>query len=99
MAVISGTPKTVLPKIRRILETLRPSVFGFFATQGPVSFEDRITNIRLLGKEVLPAVREYGKELGLLDPFEREPGARPYTPGTQREPLVSLSRSRSAAAS
>jgi len=61
MAVISGTPKTVLPKIRRILETLRTSVFGFFATQGPVNFEDRMTNIRLLGQEVLPAVREYGK--------------------------------------
>jgi len=98
MAVISGTPKTVLPKIRRILETLRPSVFGFFATQGPVTFEDRMTNIRLLGQEVLPAVREYGRELGLLDPFEREPGSRPFVAGTQREPLVSLPRSRSAAA-
>jgi len=97
MAVISGTPKTVLPKIRRILETLRPSVFGFFATQGPVSLEDRMTNIRLLGQEVLPVVREYGRELGLVDPFEREPGSRPYTPGTEREPLVSL-KSRPAAA-
>ncbi|HZP46081.1 MAG TPA: LLM class flavin-dependent oxidoreductase [Candidatus Binataceae bacterium] len=90
MAVISGTPKTVLPKIRRILETLRPSVFGFFATQGPVSFEDRMTSIRLLGTEVLPAVREMGRELGLTDPFEREPGSRPYIPGTTREPVVSL---------
>ena len=57
-----------------------------------------MTNIRLLGQEVLPAVREYGKELGLLDPFEREPGARPYVAGTQREPLVSVPKSRSAAA-
>jgi alkanesulfonate monooxygenase SsuD/methylene tetrahydromethanopterin reductase-like flavin-dependent oxidoreductase (luciferase family) len=98
MAVISGTPKTVLPKIRRILETLRPSVFGYFATQGPVSLEDRMTNIRLLGQEVLPVVQEYAKELGLFDPFEREPGSRPYLPGTQRDPLVSLKPSRSAAA-
>ncbi len=90
MAVIAGTPKTVLPKIRRILETLRPSVFGFFATQGPLSFEDRMTSIKLIGQEVLPAVREMGRELGLVDPFEREPGTRPYTPGTAREPLVSL---------
>jgi len=90
MAVIAGTPRTVLPKIRRILETLRPSVFGFFATQGPVSLEDRMTNIRMLGQEVLPAVREMGKELGLVDPFEREPGSRQYIPGTAREPLVSL---------
>ena len=90
MAVVAGTPKSVLPKIRRILETLRPSVFGFFASQGPVSFADRMTNIRLLGQEVLPAVREMGKELGLVDPFQREPGSRPYIAGTQREPLVSL---------
>ncbi|MGH7837517.1 MAG: LLM class flavin-dependent oxidoreductase, partial [Candidatus Binataceae bacterium] len=98
MAVVAGTPKSVLPKIRRILETLRPSVFGFFASQGPVSFEDRMTNIRLLGQEVLPAVREMGKELGLVDPFQREPGSRPYVPGTQREPLVTL-KARAAAPS
>ena len=96
MAVIAGTPKTVLPKIRRILETLRPSVFGFFASQGPVSFEDRMTSIRLLGQEVLPAVREMGKELGLVDPFEREPGSRPHLVGTQRDPVVSLRASANA---
>jgi hypothetical protein len=96
MAVIAGTPRTILPKIRRILETLRPSVFGFFATQGPVSLEDRMTNIRMLGQEVLPAVREMGKELGLVDPFEREPGSRPYIAGTAREPLVSLKHAASA---
>ena len=45
-----------------------------FQSQGPVSFEDRMTSIRLLGQEVLPAVREIGKELGILDPFERKPG-------------------------
>ena len=96
MAIISGTPKTVLPKIRRILETLGPSVFGFFSTQGPVSFEDRMTSIRLIGQEVLPAVREMGKELGLFDPFEREPGSRQYIQGTTREPVVSLRHAASA---
>jgi len=44
----------------------------------------------LLGQEVLPAVREIGKELSLSDPFEREPGHRPYTPGAARAQLVSL---------
>jgi hypothetical protein len=29
-----------------------------------------MTCIRLLGQEVLPAIREYAKELGLKDPFE-----------------------------
>jgi hypothetical protein len=90
LQIIAGTPKTVIPKLRRILEVLRPGVFGIFQSQGPVSFEDRMTSIRLLGQEVLPAVREISKELGILDPFERAPGSRPYTSGTQREQLVSL---------
>jgi alkanesulfonate monooxygenase SsuD/methylene tetrahydromethanopterin reductase-like flavin-dependent oxidoreductase (luciferase family) len=90
MQIIAGTPKTVIPKIRRILEVLRPGTLGFFSSQGPVSFEDRMTNIRLLGQEVLPAVREYAKELGLLDPFERRPGSRPFAAGSKREPLVDL---------
>jgi len=90
LQIIAGTPKSVLPKIRKILETLRPGTFGVFQSQGPVSFEDRMTSIRLLGQEVLPAVREIGKELGILDPFERAPGSRPYTAGTKREELVSL---------
>ena len=36
-----------------------------------------MTCLRLLGTEVLPAVREIGKELGLKDPFEVRPGSRP----------------------
>ena len=90
LQIITGTPKTVIPKLRRILEVLRPGTFGVFQSQGPVSLEDRMTSIRLLGQEVLPAVREIGKELGIQDPFERQPGSRPYTTGTQRDQLVSL---------
>jgi alkanesulfonate monooxygenase SsuD/methylene tetrahydromethanopterin reductase-like flavin-dependent oxidoreductase (luciferase family) len=90
LQIIAGTPKTVIPKIRKIFEVLRPGTFGVFQSQGPVSFEDRMTSIRLLGQEVLPALREIGKELGLVDGFERTPGMRPYTEGTQRDELVSL---------
>jgi hypothetical protein len=35
-----------------------------------VSDEDSRTCIRLLGQEVLPALRDMGKELGLWSPFE-----------------------------
>jgi alkanesulfonate monooxygenase SsuD/methylene tetrahydromethanopterin reductase-like flavin-dependent oxidoreductase (luciferase family) len=90
LQIIAGTPKSVIPKLRTILEVLRPGTFGIFQSQGPVSFEDRMTSIRLLGQDVLPAVREIGKELGLIDGFERQPGQRPYTPGTARPQLVSL---------
>ena len=76
--------------MRRVLEVVRPGIFGVFQSQGPVSFADRMNSIRLLGQEVLPAVREFGKELGLVDPYERTPGSRPYTTGTQRDQLISL---------
>jgi alkanesulfonate monooxygenase SsuD/methylene tetrahydromethanopterin reductase-like flavin-dependent oxidoreductase (luciferase family) len=68
--IIAGTPKTVIPKIRRLLEETRPSIVGFWASDGFVSAADSRTCIRLLGQEVLPAVREIGKELGLWSPFE-----------------------------
>src|SRR5499425_1430874 len=70
--IIAGTPKTVIPKLRRLLEETRPSIVGFWASDGFVSSEDTKTCVRLLGQEVLPALREIGKELKLLSPFEAE---------------------------
>jgi alkanesulfonate monooxygenase SsuD/methylene tetrahydromethanopterin reductase-like flavin-dependent oxidoreductase (luciferase family) len=68
--IIAGTPKTVIPRLRRLLEETRPSIVGFWASDGFVSDADSRTCIRLLGEEVLPAVREIGNGLGLADPFE-----------------------------
>ena len=68
--IIYGTPKTVIPKIRHLLEETRPSILGFWAADGFVSDADTKTCIRLYGQEVLPAVRDIGKELGLWSPFE-----------------------------
>ena len=68
--VFFGTPKTVIPKLRRVLEETRPSIYGIWGNDGSVSNADARTCIRLLGQEVMPAMREIGKELGLNDPFE-----------------------------
>jgi alkanesulfonate monooxygenase SsuD/methylene tetrahydromethanopterin reductase-like flavin-dependent oxidoreductase (luciferase family) len=68
--VFFGTPKTVIPKLRRVLEETRPSIYGIWGNDGTVSNEDARTCIRLLGQEVMPAMREIGNELGLKDPFE-----------------------------
>jgi alkanesulfonate monooxygenase SsuD/methylene tetrahydromethanopterin reductase-like flavin-dependent oxidoreductase (luciferase family) len=68
--IVAGTPRTVIPKLRRLLEETRPSIMGFWASDGFVSSEDAKTCIRLLGQEVLPALRDIGKELGLWSPFE-----------------------------
>jgi alkanesulfonate monooxygenase SsuD/methylene tetrahydromethanopterin reductase-like flavin-dependent oxidoreductase (luciferase family) len=68
--IIAGTPKTVVPKVKRLLEETRPSILAFWASDGFVSHQDAMTCIRLMGQEVLPAVREIGKELKLWSPFE-----------------------------
>jgi len=87
--IIAGTPKTVLPKFRRLLEETRPSIVGLWAADGFVSDADTRTCIRLLGQEVLPAIREMGKELGLASPFEANaPVSIRYDEGPGTEPAV-----------
>ena len=38
-----------------------------------MSHEDQMRSLKLMGEEVLPAVREIGDELGLSSPFEVDP--------------------------
>jgi alkanesulfonate monooxygenase SsuD/methylene tetrahydromethanopterin reductase-like flavin-dependent oxidoreductase (luciferase family) len=71
--IVTGTPKTVIPKIRHVLETLRPGHIFFWDGDGAMSHEDSMRSLRLMGSEVLPAVREIGKELELTDSFEIDP--------------------------
>ena len=70
--IVAGTPKTVIPKLRRVLEETRPGIMALWGNDGTVSAEDSRTCIRLLGQEVMPALKEIGTGLGLLDPFEAD---------------------------
>jgi len=89
--VIAGTPKTVLPKIKTILDILRPGVFIMFSVQGPVSNEDRMTSMRLFAQEVMPALHEYAKQIDLPDSFMRTPGSVVLSGGSSRTPVVDRS--------
>jgi hypothetical protein len=60
----------VIEKLRIILEETRPSILALWGNDGNVSHEDSMTCIRLLGQEVMPALREIGKGLDLKSPFE-----------------------------
>jgi alkanesulfonate monooxygenase SsuD/methylene tetrahydromethanopterin reductase-like flavin-dependent oxidoreductase (luciferase family) len=86
--IIAGTPKTVIKRLRTLLETLRPGIMGFWYHHGPMTREDRRTTLKLLGQEVMPAVREIAKELGLLGPFEQKPGTRPLPASGKRDAVV-----------
>ena len=71
--IITGTPETVLPKIRHVLEYLRPGSVFFWDGDGAMTHEDQMRSLRLMGEEVIPAVKEMGKELELYSPFEVDP--------------------------
>ena len=71
--IITGTPDSVLPKIRYVLEYLRPGSIFFWDGDGAMTHEDSMRSLRLMGQEVIPAVREMGKELELSSPFEVNP--------------------------
>ena len=52
------------------MEETRPGILALYGNDGRISHEDSKTCIRLIGQEVLPALREIGKELGLESPFD-----------------------------
>jgi alkanesulfonate monooxygenase SsuD/methylene tetrahydromethanopterin reductase-like flavin-dependent oxidoreductase (luciferase family) len=72
MQIIAGTPDQVVKKLRLIMEATRPGIFAFWGNDGKVSHEDSMTCIRLLGQEVMPAVRDIARELQLTDPWEAD---------------------------
>ena len=86
--IVSGTPDSVLPKIRHVLETLRPGSVIFWDGDGAMTHEDQMRSLRLMGEYVIPAVREMGKELELFSPFEVDPATG--KPIEQEEPAQAV---------
>src|SRR5438132_11558530 len=75
--IIVGTPTTVIAKLRKFIDVLRPGIFSLWYAHGPSSHAEGMTSLKLLGQEVLPAMGELGHELDLGDPYERQPGSTP----------------------
>jgi alkanesulfonate monooxygenase SsuD/methylene tetrahydromethanopterin reductase-like flavin-dependent oxidoreductase (luciferase family) len=69
-SIIAGTPDNVIPKLRHVFEYLRPGSVFFWDGDGAMTHDDAMRSLRLMGEEVIPAVREMGKELDLKSPFE-----------------------------
>ena len=76
LSIISGTPDSVIPKVRHVLETLRPGTIFFWDGDGAMSHDDQMRSLRLMGSDVIPAVREMADELDLKGPFENDPDWR-----------------------
>jgi alkanesulfonate monooxygenase SsuD/methylene tetrahydromethanopterin reductase-like flavin-dependent oxidoreductase (luciferase family) len=87
MQMIAGTPDNVIPKLCMILDVLRPGIFSFWL-DGPVSAKERKRCLELINSDVIPALREHGKKLGLVSPFECAPGSRPLPREASYEPVA-----------
>ena len=70
MMIIAGTPQQCVEKLRFIMRETRPGIMALWGNDGFISPQDSKECIRLLGQEVMPALRETAKELGLNDPWE-----------------------------
>lgn len=68
--IIAGRPETVIAKLRAVMTATRPGIMALWANDGAMTQADSLTCIRLLGEEVLPALRETAAALELRSPFE-----------------------------
>ena len=56
--IIVGTPDTVIEKLNYVVENLNPGYLLIYGNEGPMPHEDCMRSIELLGKEVIPALKE-----------------------------------------
>ena len=66
-----------------MLEYLRPGSIFFWDGDGAMNHDDAMRSLRLMGEEVIPAVREIAKDLELPSSFEVDTATgKPYTLAT-----------------
>ena len=71
--MIVGTPEQCVEDIRYIMDYLRPGIVIFRTGDGAMDHESQMRTLKLMGEEVLPAMRDIAKELGLPGPYEVDP--------------------------
>ncbi|NNL86380.1 MAG: LLM class flavin-dependent oxidoreductase [Myxococcales bacterium] len=86
--IVVGTPDSVAEKLKQILSVIRPGAFVVLHIQGAAGNEDRMRSVELLGKVVMPELREHAEKIGLVDGFERRPGSVELPSGVSREPVL-----------
>ena len=87
--IIAGTPDQVIASLKEILQETRPSILALWGNDGKVDHADSMDCIRLMGQEVMPALREIGKNLDLDSPFEVDsPISLAQTPASELHPIT-----------
>jgi len=90
LQIVVGTPDQVTEKLKVVLRCLRPGMLFMMSPLGNISHEDRRRSIELMGRHVLPELREESERLGLADMFQRRPGSVSLAPGQPRAAVVDL---------
>ena len=57
--VITGAPDTVIKKLKKVIDVVDPAWLILWPREGPMSHDNAIRGMELLGKEVIPAIKEY----------------------------------------
>ena len=71
--IIVGSPASVIEKVKNEMRLLRPGHLFFWDGEGSMTHEESMTSTRLMGQEVLPALREFAKSEGLVSSFDVDP--------------------------
>ena len=61
--IVTGSPKTAIQKFKHIIDRTNPGYLTFWAREGRKPHEATMRGIELLGKEVIPALREHKSAL------------------------------------
>jgi alkanesulfonate monooxygenase SsuD/methylene tetrahydromethanopterin reductase-like flavin-dependent oxidoreductase (luciferase family) len=61
--IITGSPKTIIQKFKHIIDRTDPGYLVFWAREGKKPHEATLRGIELLGREVIPALREHQSAL------------------------------------
>jgi alkanesulfonate monooxygenase SsuD/methylene tetrahydromethanopterin reductase-like flavin-dependent oxidoreductase (luciferase family) len=61
--VVTGSPKTLIQKFKHIIDRTDPGYLTFWAREGKKPHDATMRGIELLGKEVIPALREHQSAL------------------------------------
>ena len=57
--IITGNPDTVLKKLKNMIDVVDPAWLILWPREGPMTHENAKRGMDLLGKEVIPAIKDY----------------------------------------
>ena len=62
--IVTGNPDTVIRKLEDIIDAVDPAYLMVWGREGPMAHESAMRSIELMGKEVIPALKEYVPQRG-----------------------------------